>query len=76
MYMCVYVCMLNCFNCVRLFATPWTIAHQSPLSFIISWSLLRLMSIVLMMPSNHLILCPTPSSKGSCMPLLGPGTAK
>ena len=32
MYMCVYVCMLNCFNCVRLFATPWTIACQAPLS--------------------------------------------
>ena len=30
--MCVYVCMLNCFNCVRLFATPWTIACQAPLS--------------------------------------------
>ena len=60
---------------VQLFANPWTVAHQTPLS-IISWSLLKLMSIVLMMPSNHLILCPTPSSKGSCMTLLGPGTAK
>ena len=35
-----------------------TAAHQASLSFIISWSLLRLMSIELMMPSNHLILCP------------------
>ena len=36
---------------------PWTVAHQSSLSFTISWSLLKLMSIELMMPSNHLILC-------------------
>ena len=37
--------------------TPWTAAHQVSLSFIISWSLLKLMSIELVMPSNHLILC-------------------
>jgi len=37
--------------------TPWTAAHQSSLSFTISWSLLKLMSVELMMPSNHLILC-------------------
>ena len=37
--------------------TPWTAAHQVPLSFIISQSLLRFMSIELVMPSNHLILC-------------------
>ena len=36
--------------------TPWTAAHQASLSFIISWSLLRLMSIKSVMPSNHLIL--------------------
>ena len=42
---------------VQLFATPWTIAHQASLSFTISWSLLNLMSIELVMPSNHLILC-------------------
>ena len=42
---------------VRLFATLWTTAHQASLSFTISWSLLRLMSIESMMPSNHLILC-------------------
>ena len=39
------------------FATPWTAAHRASLSFTISWSLLRLMSIESMMPSNHLILC-------------------
>ena len=42
---------------VRLFATPWTAARQASLSVTISWSLLRLMSIELVMPSNHLILC-------------------
>ena len=41
---------------VRL-CDPWTAAHQSSLSFTISWSLLKLMSIESMMPSNHLILC-------------------
>ena len=42
---------------VRLFATPWTAACQASLSFTISQSLLKLMSIELVMPSNHLILC-------------------
>ena len=37
--------------------TPWTVAHQASLSFNISHSLLKLMSIVLVMPSNHLITC-------------------
>ena len=40
-----------------VFVTPWTTAHQAFLSFTISWSLFRLMSIELVMPSNHLILC-------------------
>ena len=38
-------------SCVRLFATPWTVARQA------SWSLPKLMSIESVMPSNHLILC-------------------
>ena len=42
---------------VQLFAIPWTEAYQASLSFTISWSLLRLMSIELVMPSSHLILC-------------------
>ena len=42
---------------VRLFATPWTADHQAPLFFTISWSLLKLVSFELVMPSNHLILC-------------------
>ena len=42
---------------VRLFATPWTAAHQASLSITNSQSLPKLMSIELVMPSNHLILC-------------------
>ena len=41
---------------VRLFASPWTAAHQAPLSFTVSWSLLTFMSKESVMPSNHLIL--------------------
>ena len=41
----------------RLFVTPWTAACQASLSFTISQSLLKLMSIESVMPSNHLILC-------------------
>ena len=43
----------------QLLATPWTAAHQASLSLAISWSLLRLMSNELVMPSNHLL---SPSS--------------
>ena len=42
---------------VQLFATPWTAARQASLSTTNSWNLLKLMSIDLVMPSNHLILC-------------------
>ena len=46
-------------NCVQLFVTSWTIAHQSSLSFTIYLSLLKLVSIESVMPSNHLMLwCP------------------
>ena len=44
-------------NHVWLFATPWTVAHQASLSFPLSWSFHKVMSIELVMPSNHLILC-------------------
>ena len=44
-------------SCVQLFATPWTAARQASMSIANSWSLLKLMSIELVMPSNHLILC-------------------
>ena len=42
---------------VRLFVTPWTAACQASLSITNSWSLLKLMSIESVMPTNHLILC-------------------
>ena len=42
---------------VQLFVTPWTAAHQASQSITNSQSLLKLMSIELVMPSNHLILC-------------------
>ena len=47
------------FSCpvISNFATPWTEACQASLSITNSWSLLKLTSIALMMPSNHLILC-------------------
>ena len=48
-------------SCVQLFATPWTAACQASLE--LSWSLLKLMSLESVMPSNHLI---------SCCPLLPP----
>ena len=41
----------------RLFATPWTAPSQASLSITNSWSLLKLMSIESVIPSNHLILC-------------------
>ena len=42
---------------VRLLVSPWSAARQATLSFTISWSLLILMTIESVMPSNHLILC-------------------
>ena len=44
-------------SCVRHFVTQWTAARQASLSITNSWSLLKLMSIESVMPSNHLILC-------------------
>ena len=45
------------FSCYRLFVNQWTAARQASLSITNSWSLLRLISTELVMPSNHLILC-------------------
>ena len=42
---------------VQVFAALWTAAHQASQSITNSWSLLKIMSIRLVMPSNHLILC-------------------
>ena len=53
------LCCVQLLSCVWLFSAPQTVARQAALSFIISWSLLKLMSTESMMPliSNHLILC-------------------
>ena len=51
------VCSVQLLGRVRLFATPWTAARQPSLSITNSQSLFKLMSIELVMPSNHLILC-------------------
>ena len=51
------VVVVQSLNNVQLFVTPWTAVCQASMSFTISWSLLKLMSIELVMPSNHLILC-------------------
>ena len=45
---------IQSFSHVWFFATPWTAAHQASQSFIISWNLLKLLSIVLVLPSNYL----------------------
>ena len=52
-----YIVVVQLFSPVWFFVTPWTGACQAFLSFTISWSLLKLMSIKLMMSSRHLILC-------------------
>ena len=49
---------VHSFSCVQLFAKPWTAAHQVTMSITNSQSLLKLISIDLVMPSNYLILCP------------------
>ena len=54
-HLCIVV--VQWLSCVRFFAIPWTAVLQASLSFTISWSLLKLMSIESVMPSNHLILC-------------------
>ena len=52
-----YVVVVQLLSHVQLFVTPWTAARQAFLSFTISQSLLQLMSIESVMPSNQLILC-------------------
>ena len=52
-----YIRKVQSLSHVQLFAILWTAARQASLSFTISWSLLKLMSIESMMPSNHPILC-------------------
>ena len=59
---CLYrwVVVAQSFSFVRLYVTPWTAARQASLSFIISHSLLKLMSLESVMPSNNFILCYPP----------------
>ena len=52
-----HVVVVQLLSCVQLFVTPQTAGHQAPLSFTICWSLLKIMSIYLMMLFKHLILC-------------------
>ena len=52
-----YLSSLQLLSHVQLFTTPWTAARQASLSITNSWSLLKFMSIELVIPSNHLILC-------------------
>ena len=58
-YSCFFIlcCSVQSFSRILLFRTPWTAACQASLSITNSWSLLKLMSIQSVMPSNHLILC-------------------
>ena len=60
LWLTMWLAVVHLLSCVQFFATPWTVAHQAPLSSTISWSLFKLMSIdesYLVMSSNHLILC-------------------
>ena len=52
-----YLVVVQLLSCVQLFATPWTAALQASLSSAVSRSLLKLIAIESVMPSNHLILC-------------------
>ena len=56
MYWTEVVVVVQVLRCVQPFASPWTAASQASLSFTISQSLLKLISIELVMPSNHLML--------------------
>ena len=51
------IIILQLLSCVWVFMTPWTAACQAPLSFTLSQSLLKFMSIEFAMPSKHLVLC-------------------
>ena len=52
-----YIVVVQLLSPVQLFVTPWNATRQSSLSFTVSQSLLKLMSIELVMPPNHFILC-------------------
>ena len=54
-------------SCVQLFATSWTVSYQASLSIANSWSLLKLMSIELVMPSNHPTISSSVVPFSSCL---------
>ena len=54
--LCYHSFIVQSLSCVQLLVTPWAETWQASLSFTISWNLLKLMSIELVMPSNHSIL--------------------
>ena len=66
-----YLSSVQLLSRVRLFVTPWMAARQASLSITNSWSVLRLMSIELVMPSKHLILCRPLLLPPSVCPSLG-----
>ena len=68
LHVCTVLSSIQSLSHARLFATPWTAARQSSLSITNSQSLLKLMSIELVMPSNHLILCYLPLLLPSIFP--------
>ena len=53
----VVIVVVQLLSFVQLFVTPWTVAHKTPLSSTISWSLLKFMSVESVILSNCLILC-------------------
>ena len=69
---CTYIVVVQLPSCDWLLATPWTAAYQASLSITNSQSLLKLMSIELVMSSNHLILCLPFSSCLQSFPASGP----
>ena len=71
MYTCSGYVVVQSLSSVWLFETPWTAACQASLSFAISWSLLKLMSIESVIPSNHLTLCCPFSSCSQFFPASG-----
>ena len=54
---CISIQLIQSLSCVRLLVTPWTAAHQASLSITHCQSLLKIMAIESVMPSNHLIVC-------------------
>ena len=57
LYIVLCISSVHSLSRVQLFVTPWTAARQASLSITNSWSLLKLMSIESVMPTNHLIFC-------------------